>query len=122
MFSLRDSVQCLEDEVEACVQAAELVQQRLDKLMANRTACQRDLEQRESKLKELEKQLEAWEEKWRLIGEACERLGDIAGDIAKARCSLEVDMRSTVNPTPSEDDGSSVQDQLMVLQQTHQAT
>ena len=31
-------------------------------------------------------------------------------------------MRSTVNPTPSEDDGPSVQDQLTVLQQTHQAT
>ena len=53
MFSLRDSVQCLEDEVEACVQAAELLQQRLDELMTDGQAWRSDLEQRESKLKEL---------------------------------------------------------------------
>ena len=90
--------------------------------MADGQAWRSDLEQRESKLKELEKQLEAWEEKRPLVGEAGERLGDVAGDVGKARRSLEVDMRSTVNPTPSEDDGPSVQDQLTGLQQTHQAT
>ena len=122
VLSLRDSVQRLENEVETRVQAAEALQRRLDELMADGQAWRSDLEQRESKLKELEKQLEAWEEKGRFVGEARERLGDVAGDVAKARRSLEVDMRSTADSPASADDGPGVREQLTALQQTHQAT
>ena len=90
--------------------------------MADGQAWRSDLEQRETKLNELEKQLEAWEEKRRLVGEERERLGDVAGDVAKARHSLEVDMRSAASPSAGTDEGPSVQEQLAALQQTHQAT
>ena len=91
-------------------------------MTADGQAWRSDLEQRETKLKELEKQLEAWEEKRRLAGEDRERLGDVAGDVAKARHSLEVDLRSATDLSMDEEEGSSVQVQLTALQQTHQAT
>ncbi|KAF8517592.1 kinesin-domain-containing protein [Hysterangium stoloniferum] len=120
ILSLRERVQRLENEVEARIQAAELLQRRLDEITADGQAWRSDLEQREAKLKELERQLEVWEEKKRIVGEERERLGDVAGDVAKARHSLEIDMQRPINPTSTSDD--SVEEQLTALQQTHQAT
>ncbi|KAF8584073.1 kinesin [Ramaria rubella] len=122
VLSLRECVQRLEHEVETRVQAAELLQRRLNELTADEHGWRSDLELRESKLKEMERQLEAWEEKRRLVGEERERLGDVAGDVAKARRSLEVDMRSAANPPSDGEHGLSSEDQLTSLQQTHQAT
>jgi DNA repair exonuclease SbcCD ATPase subunit len=122
VLSLRDSVQHLEREVEARLQTAELLQRRLDELTADGQAWRSDLEQRETTVRELEKQLETWEEKRRLVGEERERLGDVAGDVAKARHSLEVDMHNVADSATSGDNSPSVREQLTALQQTHQAT
>ena len=54
-----------------------------------------------------------------LVGQEQEWLGIIAGDVAKARHSLEVDMPQS--PTDGDID-LSIRECLVALQQTHQAT
>jgi kinesin family protein 4/21/27 len=119
-------VQRLENEAESRIQAAELLQRRLDEITADGQAWRRDLDQRETKLRELERQLEVWEEEKRIIGQERERLGDLASDTAKARHSLEIDMLRPVSSASTGDSAltgdKSVEEQLMALQQTHQAT
>ena len=106
------------------MQAAELLQRRLDELTADGQAWRSDLEQREVKLKQLEKELETWEEKKLLVGQERERLGGVAGDVAKARRSLEVDMAVARKPqSPADGDiDLGAGERLTALQQTHQAT
>ena len=60
-----------------------------------------------------------WEQMKHLVGQEQEQLGSVAGNVAKARHSLEVDMPQL----PADGDiDLSAGERLMVLQQTHQAT
>lgn len=108
--------------MESRLEAAELLQRRLDELTADGRAWRNDLEEREAKLKQLENQLEVWEEKKRMVAEERERLDGVVDDVAKARHSLEIDMQSTDNPLPTAKEEQNLREQLSVLQETHQAT
>ncbi|KIJ44279.1 hypothetical protein M422DRAFT_168492, partial [Sphaerobolus stellatus SS14] len=122
ILSLRERVQQLEDDVESRVQAAELLQKRLDELTSDGQAWRSDLEEREARLRDLEKQLQVWEEKKREAAEERERLDDVAEDVAKARRSLEIDMKATADTSSANEEEQDLKEQFTALQQTHQAT
>ncbi|GJJ12322.1 hypothetical protein Clacol_006563 [Clathrus columnatus] len=122
VLSLRERVQHLEHDVNSRAEAAEVLQKRLEELTSDGAAWRADLEHREVKLKELEKQLEVWEEKRKQANEDRERLGDVAGDVEKARRSLELDLLDTPEKRMKSTRDSDVEGQLTALQETHQAT
>ncbi|KAF8651435.1 hypothetical protein AX16_004736 [Volvariella volvacea WC 439] len=143
ILSLQQTVETLEKEVERRQIEAETLQSRLDTLRSDGDNWRTDLEERERKVKELEFKMEEWERKRQEAGEARVRLGNVVGEVASARRSLELDLANAASGTTSgamtpasseigerSNEASantslyetSLQSQLDALRQTHQAT
>ena len=130
---LRQTVEKLESECERRRDEAEILQERLENLKKDGEDWRTDLEEREQRVKELEKKMEEWEVKRKAAGEARERLGGVADEVAQARKHLEANIvdfakangsgssQASGTSTPREQD-LSLENQLVALQQTHTAT
>lgn len=126
VLALRETVENLEKECDRRREEVEVLQSRLDSLAQDGESWRTDLEERERKVRALELKMEEWEAKKKEAAEDRERLGDLVGEVAKARKSLE-DSTPSIKTMPSTDSlavgpDNSVEGQLVALQQTHTAT
>ncbi|KAJ7461530.1 kinesin [Mycena latifolia] len=144
VLGLQQTVEKLEAECERRRNEVQLLQSRLDALRADGDNWRSDLEERERKVRELEEKMEEWELKKKEAGDARARLGNVVGEVASARKSLQLDLGgqatngaatppsdietplASVGVVPDEADkhpsDSPLQNQLVALQQTHTAT
>ncbi|KAJ6525493.1 kinesin domain-containing protein [Mycena vulgaris] len=135
VLGLQQTVEKLEAECERRRDEVHLLQSRLETLRADGDNWRSDLEERERKVRELEEKMGEWEVKKKAAGEARMRLGNVVGEVASARKSLQLDLVSGLAngaATPPSDietpvatvglADSPVQHQLVALQQTHTAT
>lgn len=128
VLELRATVERLEEEAERRRLEVELLQERLVNLHQDGEAWRKDLEEREKRVFELEKKMEEWEAKRKEAGEARERLGVVVDEVTQAQKDLKANL--TVNgasttrlvsgaTTPKD---TTLEDQMVALQQTHTAT
>ncbi|KAJ7085691.1 kinesin [Mycena belliarum] len=140
VLGLQQTVEQLEAECERRRDEVQLLQSRLEALRADGDNWRSDLEERERKVRELEEKMEEWELKKQQAGDARTRLGNVVGEVASARRSLQLDLSNgaatppsdietplaSVGLVPDEADthpsDSPLQSQLVALQQTHTAT
>ncbi|KAG6814559.1 hypothetical protein H0H92_000087 [Tricholoma furcatifolium] len=143
VLSLQRTVEKLENECERRQDEVKTLKSRLDGLREDGENWRSDLEERERKVKELELKMTEWEAKRKEASDMRNRLGEVVGEVASARKSLEIDLASvpqTTEGTPSSSSPitsgerlpeslttASVPDpllekQLLALQQTHTAT
>lgn len=125
VLALRETVEKLEKECDRRREEAEVLQSHLESLMRDGESWRSDLEERERKVRALE--LKKWEAKKKEAAQDRERLGDLVGEVAKARKTLEeVAPAMKTNGTSTDSLGvepnNSVEGQLVALQQTHTAT
>uniref|UniRef100_A0A8H7Y0Q3 Kinesin motor domain-containing protein n=1 Tax=Psilocybe cubensis TaxID=181762 RepID=A0A8H7Y0Q3_PSICU len=144
ILALQKTVEGLEKECDRRREEAETLQARLDAFRQDGDNWRSDLEARELRLKQLELKMKEWEQRKREAGETRIRLGEVVGEVEQARRSLEVDLANApptpVSPTetspdsdPSSPNGiendtaatspsTDLENQLLILQQTHTAT
>ena len=136
VLSLRATVEKLERECDKRRSQAEALEARLESLKLDGESWRTDLEEREAKVRELEQKMADWEVKMQAANEERERLNELASEVAKAKKELEASpLKSngattngtTTNGANSEvsslhENESSVESQLVALQQTHTAT
>ncbi|KAJ3918253.1 kinesin domain-containing protein [Lentinula edodes] len=135
VLALQQTVERLEKESEQRQEEVQVLQTRLETLRQDGESWRNDLEEREAKVRELEIKMKEWEKKRQDAGDARVRLGSVVDEVAAARRSFEIDL-STPGSSPSkefnEEDAfnspesratdPSLQKELIVLQQTHNAT
>lgn len=150
IVALQQTVENLERECERRQDEVELLKSRLEALRQDGESWRTDLEEREKRVKELELKMLEWERKKNDAGDARIRLGNVVGEVASARKSLEIDITNTPastdgSPSPSSAIGPTagplaseisqgpdtpgettpnpaLESQLLALQQTHTAT
>ena len=128
VLTLQQTVGKLEADCDRRRDEVELLQSRLDALRQDGENWRTDLEVRERKVRELEEKMQEWEQKRKDAGEERLRLGNVVGEVAQARKSLEVlGLNGTTSTpvsgasTPNKIDHS-LEVQLVALRQTHTAT
>ena len=146
VLDLQQAVERLEKEAERRREEVEVLQGRLTSIAKDGQSWRDDLEEREERVKELEKKMIELESKKHHAAEDRARLGEIVEEVAKARRSLQLPRDVTINGSgsglesvgssrpetplssapPSEPPRTTVEDnpdaQLVALQQTHTAT
>jgi chromosome segregation ATPase len=148
VLGLQQTVETLEKECERRQDEVDMLKSRLETLRQDGESWRTDLEEREKKVKELEQKMLEWERKKSDAGDARIRLGNMVGEVASARRSLEIDITNTpassgppslsseIGPTagpleseinqrrdtPGEALNPASEGQLLALQQTHNAT
>lgn len=145
VLALQQTVDKLEKDVERRRDEVELLQSRLESLRQDGEGWRNDLEERERRVRELEDKMEEWQLKRQDAGDARERLGNVADEVASARRSLEVDLKTArlfsareiqsrehakvkdedkgveAIPSPTDTDPT-IHKQFVALQETHTAT
>lgn len=134
ILDLQRTVEKLEQECERRRNEVDLLQSQLQALRTDGESWRSDLEERERKVRDLEEKMEEWERKKQEAGDARVRLGGVVDEVATARRSLQLDLAQKP-PVKGEDPSSqssvdspggpldsSVESQLLALQQTHTAT
>lgn len=94
VLSLQQTVERLEKEVDQRRDEVEVLQSRLETLRLDGEGWRTDLEERERRVRELEERMEDWERKRQDAGATRTRLGNVVNEVAQARRSLEVDLKS----------------------------
>ncbi len=137
VLALRETVEKLERECEKRRDQVKALEARLEGLQHDRESWRTDLERREASVRALELKMKEWEAKRQEANEDRERLGELAGEVEKAKKQLEVSSAfktngatangTTTNGANSEvssihESDSSLESQLVALQQTHTAT
>ena len=136
MLALRDTVEKLERECERRRNQVEALEIRLESLKHDGESWRTDLEEREAKVRELEQKMVDWEAKMQAANEERDRLNELASEVAKAKKDLEASTMKTngattngtnTNGANSEvsslyEKDTSIETQLVALQQTHTAT
>ena len=144
VLDLQQAVERLEREAARRGDEVEVLQSQLTNLTKDGQSWRDDLEEREGRVKELERKMIELETKKQDAAEERARLGEIAEEVAKARRSLQLPKGITINgsglvsvgssrpdtplstPSPSETPQAVVEGnadpQLLALQQTHTAT
>lgn len=128
VLSLRHTVERLEDESERRRLEVEVLQDRLEHLQKDGESWRTDLEEREKRVLELEKKMQEWEAKKKEAGEARERLGGVVDEVTQAQKDLKANLTVNGASTTSLISGSttpkdsSLEEQMIALQQTHTAT
>jgi chromosome segregation ATPase len=150
VLGLQRTTEHLEKECERRQDEVEMLKSRLEALRQDGESWRTDLEEREKRVKGLELKMLEWQRKKSDAGDARIRLGNVVGEVASARRTLEIDITNTpastngtpspssaVGPTPgplaseisqgSDAPGENTQNaalesQLVALQQTHTAT
>lgn len=118
-------METLERDADTRRNEVEVLQVRLEALKADGEGWRSELEARERRVAELEKQLLSWEERRRAAGIDRERLGDLMNGVEKAKTELEHNIARVREASIHEEGGAPpavLQDQLVSLQQTHTAT
>ncbi len=108
ILALQQTVEKYEKEVERRRDEAELLQSRLETLRQDGEGWRSDLEERERRVRELEEKMEEWQQKRKDAGDARVRLNSVADEVASARRSLEVDLKSLPSHPIPEDEHSSI--------------
>lgn len=124
---LRETVEKLEQECQRRREEAESLQAQLETITKDGQSWRDDLEERERKVLALEQKMAEWEATKKEANQDRERLGELAGEVAKARKDLEASSVASSSHPPSEtasinEADRSVETQLLALQQTHTAT
>jgi kinesin family protein 4/21/27 len=134
IIALQQTVESLEKECARRRAEVEDLNSRLENLTNDGKNWRNDLTAREEKVKDLEAKMHEWEIKRREAADERARLGDIVGEVAKAKQNLQLTVPpsnsngsspydsplSSAGPaTPNE---SSTETQLVALQETHSAT
>ncbi|KAG5637757.1 hypothetical protein H0H81_003324 [Sphagnurus paluster] len=147
VVTLQRTVEKLENECERRQDEVKSLKSRLESLQLDGESWRSDLEEREHRMKDLEMKMVEWEAKKKAAAEIRARLGNVVGEVASARRSLEIDIAnaprvSGETPLPSPDSEGPVanmssltngteppatsypalEGQLIALQQTHTAT
>lgn len=150
ILGLQQTVETLEKECDQRQDQVEMLKSRLEALRQDGESWRTDLEEREKKVRELELKMLEWERKKNDAGDARIRLGNVVGEVALARRSLQIDVANTPpstngSPSPSSAIGQTaglltseisqepgtpggnvqnpaLESQLLALQQTHTAT
>lgn len=121
VLSLQQSVEQLEQECEARRADVRALQSRLERLQQDGQEWRTDLEQREKKIQRMEAELKEREAALKATADTRDRLGVIVNDVSEARKNLEVASIKSDASSIHESE-SSVDSQLVALQQTHTAT
>ena len=146
ILDLQQAVERLEKEAERRREEVEVLQNRLTSIAKDGQSWRDDLEEREERVKELEKKMIELETKKNDAAEERARLGEIVEEVAKARRSLQLPRGVTINgngsglesldssrpetlssiappsETPQTTAEGNVDVQFIALQQTHTAT
>ncbi|PPQ98823.1 hypothetical protein CVT24_003377 [Panaeolus cyanescens] len=139
ILSLQQTVEKLEKESDRRQEEIESLQNRLESLRQDGEHWRSDLEDREAKVRQLEEKMLEWEKRRQEAGEVRARLGGVVEEVASARRSLEIDLANAPSITPSPQSttpllkpetlvetsvppDSNLEQQLLILQQTHTAT
>ena len=150
ILGLQQTVESLERECDRRQDQVEMLKSRLEALRQDGESWRTYLEEREKKVRELELKMLEWERKKNDAGDARIRLGNVVGEVASARRSLQIDITNTPastngSPSPSSATGPiarplaseisqgpdtpegnvenlALESQLLALQQTHTAT
>jgi chromosome segregation ATPase len=127
VLSLQRTVENLESVCERRQEEILVLQTRLDNLTRDGDGWRSDLTLRERKVKELEAKMEEWEKKRKSAGEERLRLGNVVGEVAEARKSMEAINGTSTTPTESgtstpDEANLSLESQLVALRETHTAT
>lgn len=129
VLTLQQTIERLEGDCERRREEVETLKTRLENISQDGASWRTDLEERERKVKELEQKMETWERKRKEANEDRIRLGDVVGEVELAKRSLESLNGTSANSNSASSSGAStptvestVENQLVALQEIHAAT
>ncbi|KAG8753634.1 hypothetical protein FRC14_005867 [Serendipita sp. 396] len=127
VLALRGTIESLELQSDSRLRQIEDLDRQLSTLTKDRDDWRAELEERELRLSELEERLKQWEETKEQAADDRARLGNIAGTVAKARESLDIEVAKAEKSNGKTSDGEAsplteLQAEYRTLQETHTAT